>query len=249
VQHVRNRLTYANVVASLALFLAVAGGSAFAASQLGKNSVGAKQLKANAVTAGKIKKNAVTTAKIKNNAISAAKIKNGAITGAKVNLTTLGTVPSAQNAVSASNAQTAKSAQTANSANSVAGRIPISVFTPAGKVTLATVGPFTITAECRINDGGQDEGETFLSTSVDGASMDDNNGAEYEVFNVADSPADLWSNSTSTGEPDIEVASDPGLTAVAPDGTAIIFGNETIGFNIAGKPGQCYFGGMVQKIG
>lgn len=226
-QHVRKRLTYANVVASLALFLALAGGSAFAASQLAKNSVGSKQLKANAVTAGKIKKNAVTTAKI----------KNGAITGTKINLTTLGTVPSAQNAVSA------------NSAQSVAGRIPISVFTPAGKVTLASVGPFTITAECRINNGGLDEGETFLSTSVNGASMDDNNGAEYEVFNVADSPAELWSNSTGTGEPEIEVANDPGLTAVAPDGTAIIFGNETIGFNIAGKPGQCYFAGMVQKIG
>jgi len=80
-------------MSSIAIFLAVAGGTAFAASQLGKNSVGAKQLKANAVTAAKIKKNAVTTAKVKNNAITTAKIKNGAITGAKVNLGTLGTVP------------------------------------------------------------------------------------------------------------------------------------------------------------
>lgn len=80
---IRGRLTYANVVASLALFLALAGGSAFAATQLAKNSVGSKQLKANAVTTAKIKKNAITSAKI----------KNGAITGSKVNLGTLGTVP------------------------------------------------------------------------------------------------------------------------------------------------------------
>jgi hypothetical protein len=63
----RSKLTYSNVVATLALFIAIGGASAFAASQLGKNSVGPKQLK----------KNAVTTAKVKNEAITAAKVKRG----------------------------------------------------------------------------------------------------------------------------------------------------------------------------
>jgi hypothetical protein len=71
-------------MSSIAVFL-VLGGTAFAATQLGKNSVGTKQLKKNAVTAAKIKKNAITTAKI----------KKDAVTGAKVNEGTLGTVPSA----------------------------------------------------------------------------------------------------------------------------------------------------------
>ena len=52
---IRTRLTYANVVASLALFLAL-GGAAFAATQLPRNSVGTGQLKTEAVTAGKIAK-------------------------------------------------------------------------------------------------------------------------------------------------------------------------------------------------
>lgn len=51
---VRKRLTYANVMSSIAVFLVVAGGSAFAATQLGKNTVGAKQLKKEAVTLAKI---------------------------------------------------------------------------------------------------------------------------------------------------------------------------------------------------
>ncbi|MFN8218154.1 MAG: hypothetical protein U0R71_16300 [Solirubrobacterales bacterium] len=72
------------MVASLALFLVLAGGSAFAATQLAKNSVGSKQLKKNAVTAAKIKKNAVTSAKIKNSAISGAKIKPASVTGDKI---------------------------------------------------------------------------------------------------------------------------------------------------------------------
>jgi len=92
VQRIRKRLTYANVISSLALFLVVAGGSAFAASQLGKNTVGSKQLKKNAVTAAKIKKEAIT----------GAKVKKGSLTGTQINSATLGNVPSATNATNAS---------------------------------------------------------------------------------------------------------------------------------------------------
>ena len=84
-KQLRKRLTFSNVVSIFALFVALSGATAFAATQLGKNSVGSKQLKKNSVTAAKIKKNAITTAKI----------KKDAVTGAKVKESTLGTVPSA----------------------------------------------------------------------------------------------------------------------------------------------------------
>lgn len=84
VKQIRKRLTYANVMSSIAVFV-VLGGTAFAATQLPKNSVGTKQLKNNAVTKKKIKKNSVVTNKIKNNAV----------TGAKVKESSLSTVPSA----------------------------------------------------------------------------------------------------------------------------------------------------------
>lgn len=77
---VGKRLTYANVVASLALFLALSGGVVWAAS--GK--IGANKLKANSVTTGKIKRNAVTVGKIKDSAVTTAKIKNGAVDFAKL---------------------------------------------------------------------------------------------------------------------------------------------------------------------
>jgi hypothetical protein len=50
----RPRLSYANVVATMALFLAL-GGGAYAAATLPKNSVGSKQIKKNAVTSKKVK--------------------------------------------------------------------------------------------------------------------------------------------------------------------------------------------------
>src|SRR5262249_49604905 len=101
----RPRLTYANVIATLALFLAL-GGGAIAASQVGKKSVGTPQLKANAVTTAKIKKNAVTNAKIKASSVTSDKIKDGAVTFADlapgstlVGTATGGPVPAYQSGV------------------------------------------------------------------------------------------------------------------------------------------------------
>ncbi len=51
----RNRLTYANVISTLCLFLLLGGATALAASKLAKNSVGTSQLKSGAVTAAKVK--------------------------------------------------------------------------------------------------------------------------------------------------------------------------------------------------
>lgn len=154
-RRVREKLSFSNVVAVLALFVAL-GGSAYAATQLPKNSVGAKQLKANAVTG--------------------AKVKNGSLTGADISVQTLGTVPSAANAANAAhaasadtathaasagtatNATHAVSADTATAATSAAsanvvGGVEVKGFsyqTPSngGTATLFSMDGLTLTATC-----------------------------------------------------------------------------------------------------
>jgi hypothetical protein len=89
---VRQRLSYSNVIATMALFIAL-GGVAVAAG-LPKNSVGPKQLKRGAVTAAKIRKQAVTSAKLATGAVTIGKlgpnsvgpnnIGNGAVTTPKL---------------------------------------------------------------------------------------------------------------------------------------------------------------------
>ena len=64
--NVRSHLTYANVMASIAVFVAL-GGTSAAAVALKKNSVGTKQLK----------KNAVTSTKVKNGSLAAGDFKAG----------------------------------------------------------------------------------------------------------------------------------------------------------------------------
>src|SRR6187397_57460 len=84
IERIRARLTYANVMATIAVFIAL-GGASYAALKLPKNSVGTRQLK----------KKAVTTAKIRREAVTRAKVRKGTLTGAQIKASTLGTVPNA----------------------------------------------------------------------------------------------------------------------------------------------------------
>lgn len=115
---IRSRLSYANVTATLALFLALGGATAIAANQLPKHSVGTPQLKAKAVRtgkiapeavkAGKIDKGAIVTNRLRDGAVSGGKLAGGAVgtgkladdsvTGPKVKESTLGEVPTAAEA-------------------------------------------------------------------------------------------------------------------------------------------------------
>ncbi len=91
----RDKLTYANVMASAAVFIAL-GGSAYAALRVPPNSVGTRQIKAGAVTTGKLA----------NGAITAAKVAEHSLTGQDVDLNALGTVPMATSASQAANSDT-----------------------------------------------------------------------------------------------------------------------------------------------
>jgi hypothetical protein len=64
------RLTYANVMATVAVFIAL-GGGAYAATQVKKNSVGTKQLKNNAVTGAKVKDGSLSAIDISGSVSSA----------------------------------------------------------------------------------------------------------------------------------------------------------------------------------
>lgn len=98
-RHLTRRLSYANVVATLALFLAIGGGAAFAATNLAKNSVGPKAIKANAVGPAKIKAGAVTNEKLANGAVTATKLAAGAVGAAQLGAGQVGATQLAAGAV------------------------------------------------------------------------------------------------------------------------------------------------------
>jgi hypothetical protein len=175
VKKIRKRLTYANVMSSIAVFLVIGGASAFAASHLAKNSVGTKQLK----------NNAVTTAKIKKNAVTGAKVKDGSLTGADINLGTVGTVPSAAHA---------SSADSAGNANTVGGNSVVMINFQAspsvGPTQILNLDGFTLTASCNAGDetvvlANGPSGSRLQSTSQDSFAPGENKNA---VFNDSLTP-------------------------------------------------------------
>jgi hypothetical protein len=75
---ITRRLSYSNVIASLALFVAL-GGASYAAVALPANSVGTKQLKKSAVSAAKLKRNAVSSAKVKDGSLERGDFASGTL--------------------------------------------------------------------------------------------------------------------------------------------------------------------------
>jgi hypothetical protein len=66
---IRSHLSYANVMATVAVFIAL-GGTSYAVSQLPRNSVGAKQIRSGAVGKSEIGKSAVRSRAIKNRSVA-----------------------------------------------------------------------------------------------------------------------------------------------------------------------------------
>ncbi|MFL5833089.1 MAG: hypothetical protein ACJ76B_03810 [Solirubrobacterales bacterium] len=88
-KQLRSALTYSNVVATIALFLAISGGVVYAASNLGRNVVKSKNIAGHAVKNRNLAKNAVKNANLAANSVTTVKVKKKAITGVKVKAGTL----------------------------------------------------------------------------------------------------------------------------------------------------------------
>jgi hypothetical protein len=78
VNQVRKRLTYANVMSSVAIFL-VLGGAAVAAARLPANSVGAGQIQKSAVRTGKLAPEAVRAGKLAKNAVTTDRLREESV--------------------------------------------------------------------------------------------------------------------------------------------------------------------------
>lgn len=226
-KQIRKHITFANVMSSIAVFLVLGGGAAYAAKKIGSN-----EIKGNSITTGKLKKNAVTASKIKSNSITTAKIKNGAVTGPKVNVSTLGTVPNATHASTADTATNFSRYFTTGVRKLSAGNSAV----------IATIGPFTITAKCANLGGGDYEATTYIRTSQDGAFVntpsgtsyyeaDFNTGIEDEIGEDASSTTAYWYDYYDDDE--------TGWTAASPDGSVVLVANSSQGVHVFGA--DCAF--------
>jgi hypothetical protein len=88
-QRLLSKLSYANVVATTALFLALGGGAVVAAAQLGKNTVKSQNIARNAVKTQDIARRAVKASKLAANAVKNKNLAKNSVTAGKVKKGTL----------------------------------------------------------------------------------------------------------------------------------------------------------------
>jgi hypothetical protein len=79
-----NHLTYANVISTIALFLAIGGGGFALAAALKKNSVKSKQIAANAVKTSEIADGAVISSKLADGTVITTKLADGSVITSKL---------------------------------------------------------------------------------------------------------------------------------------------------------------------
>jgi len=241
VKQIRTRLTYANVMSSVAVFLVLGGATAIAAIHIGKKSVGAPQLKSNAVTTAKIKKNAVTKKKIKNGAVDGSKVKDNSLTGADIDESSLGTIPSAANV------------------NDLVGMTRFNFRVPfGGSTTFLTAGPFSLTATCQQNTSDFEEptnnnldiARILISTNTNGMVFDaeeSKRGAEPTDFLDITTPEKervVDEETAPTGKTTYQAASSEDSAAYQPNGIGVSLDQDGLGVGVnVGGPG-CIFHGF-----
>jgi hypothetical protein len=158
IRRLTGQLTYANVMATTAVFIAL-GGGAYAAIKLPANSVGTKQIKKNgvrgadlasgAVTAAVLGNGAVTFSKLAPNAVDGSKVVDNSLGGGDVNEAALGLVPLAAQSDSLSRVdyETATGTAPPSSASTA-----VTAVCPAGFVAVGGGGKVSDPNNAGLND-------------------------------------------------------------------------------------------------
>ncbi|MGH2959695.1 MAG: hypothetical protein ACRDKE_08820 [Solirubrobacterales bacterium] len=254
-RRIRSKITYANVVATLALFIAL-GGVSYAAVKLPANSVGEKQIKKNAVVGKKIKKNAIT----------GDKIKPGTIKGTDITLASLGKVPSAGSADSAGVAATTDQLMTVSKrvgASFSGGSSQDDARSQATPIPLVAYGQVSVYGKCYIYSGSLYV-ELLEKTTADGAlsglSSYDYYFGSNQYLNTSTPEGDRQITYTSVSNNSAYYMSPPYYgdgTLFGPDGNGLSFdlnywvkqGNvPTYGNGAYGAGSVCIFAGTGVKL-
>jgi hypothetical protein len=177
VTKLRSRLTYANVVASIALFIAL-GGTSYA---VATGSIDSREIKNNSVRGADVRNSSLTGADVRNNRLTGADIRNDRLTGADVLESSLAKVPSAGAADTANTANSANTANIATLAGSVLqtfrdDSVAAPATTPGENWTLlsATVpaGSYVLTGKATLDNGDAAAVEIRCFMRVDSTVLD-----------------------------------------------------------------------------
>ena len=251
---IRKRLSYANVMATLAVFF-VLGGGAYA---LSANSVGTKQLKNKAVTNKKIKKKTIKNSRVKKENLKGNRIKDGSLTEKEIADGTLTGAKIADGSIG--DAKLSDLEVLGDSwvrATATTGATEAAARAAAPKIPLGGKGQLSIYAKCFREPGPIAFAEVYVETSAAGSIFDSaedskGGGPAASDFLNPNTPEDQRRVAVEdAGGNDVDsggfsfVADSPDGTAISGIGFAAVKeGNLAGGNGIYGAGNVCLFSGF-----
>jgi hypothetical protein len=214
----RRHLSYANVMASIAVFVAF-GGVGYAASTINGNKL------VNGTVAGK---------KLKNGTLTSQQVKKGSLTGEAIDESSLSTVPTAQTATTATTAGSASTAGSANTATTANHALSADSASTAGDAeTLDGLSSKQLQVTCPVNtklyggmcwdEAGRDA-KNWIEASKDCGNAGGRLPSLSELIAYVSQPGEQvgteqnWSDDVIDlpGGKETVLTSDEGLTATSP---------------------------------
>jgi hypothetical protein len=201
----RGHLTYANVLATLALFIAL-GGSSYAALTLTNNVVRSKHIKNGEVKNGDLGAGAVTAPKVKNGSLRAEDFGPGQLPAGPQGLKGDQGDPGAPGAPGGKGDKGDTGSPTLTS-----GYVPMTATVDPGTTTaLLSVGPITYTANCKLISGSVFRLEIRISSNEAGAIA----ASRLDHLDLTGTPQRFWFAENAAGE----LSSQP-TEVITPSGT------------------------------
>jgi hypothetical protein len=227
---ISSKLTYANVVATLALFLVVAGGTALASYVVSSNKeVGPGTISGHKPPAGdhsNIIAGSVTAADLASGAVTNGKIQGGSLTGSDL----------ASGTITGSNLNIASVLSTLKIHRYFAVQSPGDL-----PIAFATIGPWTLSGHCFDDGGGSFHATVDVSAggSFPVLLATNANGLSAERFTTGARPVDVSASSSSTQLALASFVAGSGLrNDLAGQVLASVdFSNDVAGFN----PPECVY--------
>jgi len=219
----RRRPSPALLIAATALFVAL-GGTAYALTITGAN----------------VRNGSLTGEDIRNRSITQADLRGRSLKGTLMLKDSVGYNAVKEEGLDASKLKQVKTAESADAIGGVSlRRFDAATLDLGASKGLATIGPFTVTARCRV-DGTDHVAEIVLQTNQNGSAID---GAVPDAsFDIGETAA-LVRAQAAAGTPVFSQAASG--AAIAPDGTEILGQELYAGASVVGQASKCRFGGAL----
>jgi hypothetical protein len=222
-QAVRRRITYANVVSTMALVLALGGGVVYAAAKIGPHQISKNAIRSYHIHNKQVKRQdiaggSINSAKVSNDTLTGKDIGEDSLTGRDIQESSLGLVPSAQDA---------------RTVNGVTARVVrLSQPDPSALGQVAVQGGLTLSMSC----GGGDATMQVRGTAPGDAGTIFDTGAGTQRFDFASTQSVFTGGGAATGF----------ATVLRTDGTITRFDYELVrDDNGFGGSNDCFLHGFL----